>query len=182
MEVQKNNQKIKKLVYGALFVALTVAVHSARIQTPITTISFKGLPIILSGLFLGAPMGFAVGTVADIVAFIVRPSPFPFNPLFTLTSALTGAIPAIMMKVLKDEGEFKFWKVLVSIAVGQFITTVTLVPIFRVLIYKLFAQGGEAPIFTILFTKALIKQAIHVPVYSLITVAVYKPLKASKLL
>lgn len=164
-QLAKNNIKgltTRQITYMAIFVALSVAINTVRIGS----VSFGGFPIILSGYLLGPLAGFIVGGVADLVGFIVRPSSFGFNPIFTLTSALTGAIPVLITtKLLKDRyPKFTLWKVLLGIFIGQFSTSVIIVPIFQVLLY------GQNT-FWFFATRAAIKQIVSIPFYAFFTVS-----------
>ena len=147
---------VNRLTYMAAFVAIAVFINSVRVGM----FSFGGLPIILSGYILGPFGGFIVGGVSDIVGYLVRPSAFKFNLLFTLTSALTGLIPIMVTNLLGDEyPRFKFWKVLIGIFVGQMLTSVVLVPIFQSILY---AQNS----FWVYFTQAFVKQMVSIPLYA----------------
>lgn len=147
-----------KITYMAIFVAIGVIVNSLRVGV----FSFGGFPIILSGFILGPIPGFIVGGVTDIVAFIIRPSAFPFNPLFVLTSALTGMIPVVVANLLGDRHtKYTFVKILIGIAVGQILTSVVLAPMFSVWLY------GKNTI-AVLMTRAFIKQAYSIPLYAIL--------------
>lgn len=147
---------VNRLTYMAVFVAIGVIINSLRVGE----VSFGGFPIILSGYLMGPLAGFIVGGVTDVVAFIVRPSAFGFNPIFTLTSALTGLLPILVTSILGESyPKFSFVKVLIGILVGQFLTSILIVPVFSTLLY------GQAS-FLVLALKALIKQAISVPIYA----------------
>ena len=78
----------------ALFVALALLLGAVPSPPP-THGFFKlvALPLILSGLILGPKAGFWVGALSDILGYFLYPSG-PYFPLFTLTQALTGALPA----------------------------------------------------------------------------------------
>lgn len=160
----------KRITYLAIFVAMSVAINTARIGS----VSFGGFPIISSGYLLGPVNGFIVGALADVVGFIIRPSATGgFNPLFILTSALTGFIPAFATKLLKEEyPKFSLVKILIGIGIGQLITSVILVPIFRVMLY-----GGNT--FYYFAIQALIKQALSVPIYAFLVNAVNESLSRS---
>ncbi len=146
----------KKITYMAIFIALSVLINSLRIGS----ISFGGFPIILSGYLLGGIPGFIVGALADIVGFLIRPSSQAFNILFVLTSALTGLIPVVVTNALGDKyPKFTLIKVSIGVLVGQMITTVTLVPIFRVLLF-----GSNT--FWFYAGRALINQAVNIPLYA----------------
>lgn len=147
-----------KISYMSIFIALSVMINSLRIGS----ISFGGFPIILSGYLLGPIPGFIVGGVSDLLGFIIRPSAFAFNPLFTLTSALTGAIPVVVTNLLGERyPNYSLVKILIGVFVGQILTSVIMVPIFSSILY------GRATVW-VLAGDAFIKQALSIPVYALL--------------
>lgn len=159
-ESKSGTYSANKITYMALFIALGVVINTVRIGS----ISFGGFPIILSGYLLGPIPGFIIGALSDILGFIIRPSGFGFNPIFTLTSALTGAIPVIVTRLLGERyPRYSFIKVLIGVFVGQMLTSVILVPIFSQLLYM--------KIFSVEATKAFIKQIVSIPVYSFLIVS-----------
>lgn len=169
----KNRVKIaetisKNMTYISAFVALGVVINTMRIGE----ISFGGFPIVYSGIAFGPIVGGVVGTLIDVVGFIVRPSGSggAFNPLFTMTSMLTGVIPPLVMKILRDDGtKTSYWRVLISILAAQLITSVALVPLFR---YWLYAH----PYIPTLISS-VIKQAYSVPLYAFFFVVIYRTTK-----
>lgn len=166
----------KKLAISAMLVALSVAINSLRIGS----ISFGGFPIIFSGLTLGPVIGFIVGGVADIVAFIVRPSSSGgYNPVFTLTSALTGFIPGLVIALMKVKyPNYKIWKVFIAIATGQLVTTVLMSPLFITFIRQsnLFGTNEFWIAYYARVAKAFMRQAINVPIYTVIFPIIVKPI------
>ena len=169
---RKLNKKFStyRLTYLAIFVALSVVINTARIGS----VSFGGFPIILSGYFLGPVNGFIVGAVADLVGFIIRPSSSGgFNPLFILTSALTGLIPVLVTRLLKEEyPKYSFIKVLAGIFVGQMLTSVIMVPFFRVMLY-----GNNT--FIYFATRAFTKQIVSIPIYAFLVVTIAEKVGAN---
>ncbi len=148
----------KIIVISGFLIALNVVL--SRIVTIPGVINFGGFPIIFAGVVYGPIVGGIVGAIGDIVSFIVRPTG-PFMPHFVLTSALTGIIPGILMKVLKAElPKFPLWKIFIAILVGQVTTSVLMVPYFRNILF-------DHP-FIITMSKAASKQAINIPVYSIL--------------
>ena len=124
------NVRVRKIAYLSFFVALSVLINTLRVGQ----VSFGGFPIIASGYMLGPVWGFFVGFIADIVGFIVKPSPNAFNPVFSITSGLTGFIPVYLTMRMGDVyPNYKIWKIFISIALGQIITSVLLVPFFLML-------------------------------------------------
>lgn len=154
--MQKISTRI--IIISGFLIALNVVL--SRIITIPGIINFGGFPIIFAGVIFGPVVGGIVGAVGDIVSFIVRPTG-PFMPHFVLTSALTGIIPGILMKLLKAKGnEFTFWKIFLSILVGQAITSVLMVPYFRNILF--------AHPLILTMTKAATKQAVNIPAYAIL--------------
>lgn len=159
--IRKDDRKLfttVSIAHMSIFVALSVIINTLRVGS----VSFGGFPIIFSGYLLGPLPGFIVGGVADLLGFLIRPSSFPFNPLFTLTSALTGAIPIIVTKALGEKyPDFSLIKVLIGIFIGQMLTSVILVPIFSFWLY-----GANTLPF--LMGKAFAKQIVSIPIYAVL--------------
>lgn len=151
------NVKVRRIAYLSFFVALSVLVNTLRVGH----VSFGGFPIIASGYFLGPVWGFCVGFIADIVGFMIKPSPQGFNPVFAVTSGLTGFLPVYFTLLMGDVyPKYKFWKILISIALGQILTSVLIVPFFLNYFFKMnFYQR---------MIKAGIKQAYSIPVYAIL--------------
>lgn len=122
----------QKIVSLALFIALAVVFRRVlNISLPFGDINFGGLPIILAGFIFGPLSGFTVGAVADIIGYPLLPQGAYF-PHFTLSSALAGAIPALIYNfVHKDKKKPSFWLLCLSIFIGQFITSVLMVSYFK---------------------------------------------------
>lgn len=167
--MEKNKEKFttRRIAYIGIFIAISVVVNTLRFGY----FSFGGLPIILSGYALGPVSGFIVGGLADIIAFAVRPSASGgFNPLFSLTSALTGAIPVIVTRKLGGKyPDFSLPTLFAGIFVGQTLTSVIMVPFFISII------AGKN-IFIPQLIKAASKQVTSIPLYSVIIKAIFKPI------
>lgn len=161
---------VRTLTYMSAFIALGVAINSLRVGN----VSFAGFPIIYSGFALGPIPGFIVGAMTDFIGFIARPSANgAFHPAFALTSALTGLLPALVVSVpfLKQYRK----RVLVcffAILIGQFITSVLMVPLFR---YWLF----EHPLM-VTATNAAVKQIYSVPLYTFFYLTLDKAVQSSR--
>lgn len=162
--VQKNYFSARTLSYLAMFVALSVVLNTLRVGP----ISFGGFPIIYGGLALGPVYGFIIGLVSDLLGFLVRPSGNGFNLAFTLTSALTGAIPVLVLRIFGNDPKNKhsFVKVLIGIFVGQTLTSVIMVPYFMKLFYGF--NFWERVL------KAFSKQVWSIPLYAFIFVSTWK--------
>lgn len=169
IKIKRRESSTRKITYMAVFVALSVVINTMRFGS----ISFGGFPIIYSGLVLGPVNGFIVGAVSDVLGFIVRPSSGGYNVVFTLTSALTGLIPILVIRLFKVKyPNFKFYQVLLGIFVGQMITSVIMSPYFQAFIF-----GKNT--FIYYATKALIKQAVSIPLYAALFTSMTESIKDS---
>lgn len=170
IKVARRQSSTRKITYMAMFIALSVVINTMRFGS----ISFGGFPIIYSGLVLGPVNGFIVGAVSDVLGFIVRPSSGGgYHVLFTLTSALTGLIPILVVRLFKVKyPNFKFYQVLIGIFVGQMITSVIMSPYFQAFIF-----GKNT--FIYYATKALIKQAVSIPLYAALFTSMTESIKDS---
>lgn len=170
IKIARRQSSTRKITYMAMFVALSVVINTMRFGS----ISFGGFPIIYSGLVLGPVNGFIVGAVADVLGFIVRPSSGGgYHVVFTLTSALTGLIPILVVRLFKVKyPNFKFYQVLLGIFVGQMITSVIMSPYFQAFIF-----GKNT--FYYYATKAFIKQAVSIPLYAALFTSMTESIKNS---
>ena len=150
--MKKINPRI--MAISGFLIALNIVL--SRIITIPGIINFGGFPIIFAGVVFGPVVGGIVGAVGDVVSFIVRPTG-AFMPHFVLTSALTGVIIRLLKAKLP---KIPLWKIFISILVGQVITSVLMVPYFLNTLFS-------TPLM-VTMSKAVVKQAINIPAYSII--------------
>jgi len=84
------------------------------------------LPIILGGVIFGPLAGGLIGAFSDLLGYFINPIGV-YMPHFTLTSALTGIIPATIL-VLMKKNEPTIFDLGIVITVGQVITSIILIP------------------------------------------------------
>ncbi|MFW6007104.1 MAG: folate family ECF transporter S component [Bacillota bacterium] len=152
----------KKLVYMAFLTSLSIVLTRIfSIRIPLfgvegVRIGFGGLPIIFTGIIFGPVAGGIVGAISDLVGYFINPMG-AYMPHFTITAFLTGFIPAVLFHYIFN-GKYNFWILLTSIAAGQTITSILLVPFF---IHILFG----APFIPLLIPR-LISGPIHMVLYA----------------
>ncbi|ACL68822.1 folate family ECF transporter S component [Halothermothrix orenii] len=152
----------RKIVYLAFLTAISIVLtRFLSIRLPMAgvesiRIGFGGLPIILAGVAFGPLAGGLVGFISDLVGYFINPMG-AYMPHFTLTSALTGIIPGLVVFYLFRQKR-TFWTLLVAIGIGQGITSVVLVPYF---LQSLFLVPIKATII-----PRMIGQLIHIPLYT----------------
>ncbi len=153
----------RQITFWALLVALAVVLtRFASVRIAIggvegIRLGFGALPIIMAGVYFGPLAGGVVGAVADVVGFFLSPMG-AYMPHFTLTSALTGAIPGLVRYRNEGEGTALF-ELFIFIGIGQALTSVLLVPYFLQTLFGV-------PMAVTLFPR-LVAQVIQIPVYSL---------------
>lgn len=162
----------KEMVRLSILIALNIVltrVGSIRVGgggVEIVRIGFGGYPVIFAGIIFGPAAGGIVGAVGDVVGHFMSPMG-PYMPHFTLTAALTGIIPGLVMRAFK-EPKMTFWKLALAIGAGQILTSVVLVPYFINIFFKV-------PMITIVPGR-IIGQAVHIPLYAFVTQVIEKRL------
>ncbi|NLC63011.1 MAG: folate family ECF transporter S component [Thermoanaerobacterales bacterium] len=160
----------RKIVYLALLISLNVVLtRIASIRFSIggvesLRVGFGPFPVILAGITFGPAAGGIVGALGDIIGFTINPMG-PFMPHFTLTAALTGMIPAFVIKLFKRPVPSSF-QLFVAIFVGQFISGIILNPLFLQITFNM-------PVFATLPGK-IITQALQIPAYTILAEIVLK--------
>lgn len=129
-------------------------------------IGFGALPIVITSIFFGSAAGGLVGMLSDIIGYFINPVG-PYMPHFTLTSALTGIMPAVVLRLLPGP-RFAPWKLALALAVTQVATSVIMVPYFLNILFGL-PLSATVP-------AKLVATVITVPMYSTIIHLLCKPI------
>lgn len=114
------------------------------------------LPIILGGIIFGPLAGGLIGAFSDLLGYFINPIGV-YMPHFTLTSALTGIIPAAILGLMKKDKP-NIFDLGIAITVGQITTSLVLVPYFLHLLFGL-------P-WAILIVPRLIAEPINIVIYT----------------
>ncbi|MBE3141014.1 MAG: folate family ECF transporter S component, partial [Thermoplasmata archaeon] len=114
------------------------------------------LPIILGGIIFGPLAGGLIGAFSDLLGYFINPIG-AYMPHFTLTSALTGIIPALVLKLSQKNGP-NVLELGTAIATGQIITSLVLVPYF---LHTLFGLPWK-----ILMLPRIVAEPIQIFIYT----------------
>lgn len=154
----------RNIVIYSMLIALNVVltrVGSIRIGgggTEVIRIGFGGFPVIFTGIAFGPIAGGVVGAIGDIMGMIISPMG-PYMPHFTISAALTGIIPGLIMMNCKDKTcKTSFFRLLLAIGIGEVITSIILVPYFMNTLFGVPFEVSLPP--------RLISQAITIPLYA----------------
>ncbi len=128
-------------------------------------IGFGGLPIILGGIIFGPLAGGIIGGFSDLLGYFINPIGV-YMPHFTLTSALTGIIPVVVLRLISRKDEPDTWELGIAITIGQVITSIILIPYF---LHSLFGLP-----FKVIMPGFILGGAINIPLYTLIVTLIFK--------
>lgn len=161
--MQLNSRQVT--FWGLLTALAVVLTRFASIRIAIggvegIRLGFGALPIIMAGVYFGPLGGAVVGAIADVVGFFLSPIGV-YMPHFTVTSALTGALPGLVWYRYADrEGLPKVSELILYVGGTQIITSVFMVPYFLEVLFGI-------PL-AITIIPRLVAQIIQIPIYSFI--------------
>lgn len=125
-------KKIHIMTQLAMLLAIAVILSMLGVMLPVAGINgmkvtFSFLPIMLAGFMYGPAAGALVGGLSDILGYIVKFHAFgPYFPGFTLTTALSGALPVLICQMLGYSHDRKnLLKLTVAITITAFVVTVS---------------------------------------------------------
>lgn len=155
----------KKLVYMAVLVAISIILtRMFGMMLPVggamvIRLSFGEIPIIMAGLLLGPLAGALTGVAADLLGFMINSFGGPYFPGFTLTAALTGALPALILRHVREKG-FSWKQLLVAILITDIITSVIMNTMWLHIMYN--------KALAVILPPRIIARAMLIPVYTMI--------------
>lgn len=119
-------------------------------------ISFGEIPIMLAGVLFGPAGGALTGLAADLVGYMLNPFGGPYFPGFTLSAALTGLIPGLIL--FKKRGSLRLWQIGAVVLLTDLITGVLLNTLWLTIIMK---KG-----FFVLLPMRVLARVVTVPIYA----------------
>lgn len=164
------------IVVSGLLIALSIVltrIFSADLMifgVPANRLSIGFLPVIICGMVLGPVWGFAAGGLADVLGFLIFPNGTYF-PLITLTSALVGLIPGLIIRYAEKAPDWL--KALLCVSAVQILCSMLLQTYWLTLLY------GKA--FELLFGPRAIVALATIPVYHIFVLSVLTGLKKAGL-
>lgn len=169
------NKKVYKIVVSGLLIALSVvltrifALDIIIAGIPGARLAIGFVPIILGSILLGPFFGAGIGALADIIGFMFFPKGAYF-PLVTLTSALVGILPYLIMRITSKLK--KRLQLLLSIGITQIVCSMFLQSLWLSI---MMSQPYE-----VFFYPRVIVALFTIPIYFLIIYAILATLKKTK--
>lgn len=150
----------------ALLIALNIILtRILSVRIPIggaegLRIGFGSLPVVFTGIFMGPLAGGIVGAVGDLVGYFINPIG-AYMPHFTLTAALRGIIPGlIILLATRGRKEVGIFPLFLAVCVTLVTVDIFLVPYFIETLFGVFR--------TVLVPPRIIQNIIIIPAYTIL--------------
>lgn len=151
--------KSKRILLCALFLASTIVLSRIlSIRTPIITIGFSFVPIMLSAIILGPKYSTFIATMADIIGALLFPSgSFFFG--FTVTAFLTGLVYGLLLYRKEFRVDKNF---IIRLIISTVIVTGILNGVLNTIWIIMISKGASKIVIPIRILKQLIMAPIKV--------------------
>lgn len=150
--------KTKKLILSALMITISIVFSRfLSIKTPILSITFNFVPIMLSAIWLGPKYSSIIAGIADLIGAIL----FPFGEFFigfTISAILMGLIYGLVL--YKKQGECSKTELVIRLIIAS--TLVTL--IVHVLLNTLWLVIMYDKAFIVLISTRIVKELVMIPI------------------
>lgn len=150
--------KTKKLILSALLLTLSIVLSRfLSVKTPILTITFNFVPIILSAVWLGPKYTAVIAGLSDFIGAIL----FPFGEYFvgfTISNVLMGLVFGLIL--YKKDGEFTKKELVIRLIIASVIDTVFIKMILNTIWLVIMYDKA----FFVLFGTRAIKELIMLPI------------------
>jgi len=154
--------KTHVLTQLALLLAMAVILSMLGVMLPIAginglKITFSYLPIMIAGFVFGPIAGALVGALSDILGYVVKFYAYgPYFPGFTLTTALSGALPVLIYRFLGGKSE--------KAALFRISLAVALTSLFVTTLDTYFLQVLYGQAFLVILPARIVKEVILIPI------------------
>ncbi len=165
--------RARRAAFTALFIAMSVVLtRFASLRVAIAgvegiRIGLGSLPNIMAGMLMGPLYGGISGAAADVIGFMLSPIG-GYMPHFTLTSALMGTLPGLVMTAFRRRGSAsrlpEGYQIAASVTVGVIAVSWGLTPYF---LHTLFGLP-----WAVMMPPRIVAALIELLVYSFIIKAV----------
>lgn len=161
---------LRKIIFSGLFLAAAIVLSRfLAINTPIVSISFSFIPIILSAMMLGTGYSVLIAGLSDLIGALL----FPFGayfPGYTFSALLSGLIYGLFLSRAKNlSGKQMLWRLIVACVLVSLICNLCLNTLWIWITTK--------KAIVIFGTTRLIKEAILLPIRIVVMQGIHIALK-----
>ena len=161
---------LRVLTTAAMLAAIAVVLGFFKIPiSNLIELRFQSFPIAISGALFGPAVGAIVGIITDVGGYIVKPTG-AFFPGFTISSAITGIIFGLLLKV-RSEKLALLGRIALAMTVNMVVTGLLLNTLWLSMLY-----GNP---FNVVFIARLPKELIMLPINIMILYAVLVPVRSA---
>ncbi len=165
----KLNITTQMLTRMALLVALNIILaRLLSVRVPIggaegLRIGFGSLPVIFAGVFMGPLAGGIVGAVGDLIGYFINPMG-AYMPHFTLTAALRGIIPGLVILLFaRGRKEVGIFPLFLAVCITLVVVDIFLIPYFIETLFGVFRA--------VLVPPRIVQNIITIPAYTVLLFA-----------
>ena len=154
----KKMSKTKKLILSALLLTLTIVLSRfLSIKTPLLSINFSFVPLILAAIWLGPKYTVLISGLSDLIGAIL----FPFGEFFigfTFSTCLAGLIYGLVLYKKDEELTNKqlIIRLIISCALVTVLVNTVLNTLWLVIMYN--------KAFIVLFATRIVKEIVMLPI------------------
>ncbi len=126
-------------------------------------IGFGSVPVIFAGVFMGPLAGGIVGAVGDMIGYFINPIG-AYMPHFTLTAALRGVIPGLIILLMaRGRKEVGIFPLFLAVSITLVTVEIFMIPYFIETLFGVFR--------TVLVPPRIIQNVISIPAYTMLLFA-----------
>ena len=130
-------------------------------------LSFGEIPI-LAGMLFGPAAGALTGLASDLIGYLINSHGGAFFPGFSLSAALTGLIPGLLLH--QRWANLEYWQVGLAVLITDLIAGVFLNTLWLTILYR---QG-----FFIILPMRLLARLVTLPIYTVAVLWISRAYKA----
>ncbi len=166
--------KSKKIILSSLLLALLIILSRfLSIKTPILSISFAFVPVMLCAIWLGPKWTILVNVLGDLIGATL----FPFGSFFigyTITKVVSATIYGTLL-YKKEENSYSDKQFIIRLIISVILVTV----IANIGLNTLWLKITTGKAFLVLLASRIVKELVMIPVEILTILVLEKVLRGS---
>ncbi len=151
--------KSKKIIMSALLIALTVILSRfLAIKTPLLSINFAFVPVVLCAIWLGPKWAILVNVISDLIGATL----FPFGSFFigyTVTKVVSGLIYGILL-YKKEDNTYSNKQFIFRVIMAVMLVTV----IANIGLNTFWIKITTGKAFMVLLSARIVKELVMIPI------------------